>query len=195
MAAPGSPPTPEIRLAQPGDAAFIVSLTARFAGADAPAWHDPARLAIFFERGIGEIAEAVAEDRLPPAETILIASVAGRPVGFIHLRPETSGLTLEPQGYINALATTAEAEGQGIGRALLAAGEGWARRRGFRMLALETFGGNRHARDFYARRLRGRNAEIDQAALIRNRADRARAGVAPREHRSHCVAQRSSRMR
>lgn len=153
MAAPGSPPsaTPEIRLAERRDAAFIVSLTARFAEAGVPAGHDPARMAIFFERGIGEIAEAVAADRVAPDETILIASVAGQPVGFIHLRPQTSGLTLEPQGYINALATTAAAEGQGIGRALLAAGEGWARRRGFRVLALETFGGNRHARDFYAR--------------------------------------------
>jgi len=151
MDAPGSPTTPDIRLAGPGDAAFIVSLTARFAGAGAPTWHDPKRLAIFFERGIGEIAEAVAADKLPSSETILIASMAGQPVGFIHLRPETSGLTLEPQGYINALATTAEAEGQGIGRALLAAGENWARRHGFRMLALETFGDNHHARDFYAR--------------------------------------------
>lgn len=151
MIAPGSPTAPEIRLAAPGDAPFIVGLTARFAGAGAPAGHDPARLAIFFERGIGEIAEAVADSRVPPNEAILIASVAGQPVGFIHLRPETSGLTLEPQGYINALATTAETEGRGIGRALLAAGEDWARRHGFRVLALETFGGNRHARDFYAR--------------------------------------------
>jgi GNAT superfamily N-acetyltransferase len=153
MDAPGSShaPTPEIRLAQPGDAAFIVSLTARFAGAGAPRWHDPARLAIFFERGIGEIAEAVAANRVPQDEAILIATVAEQPLGFIHLRSELSGLTLEPQGYINALATTAEAEGQGIGRTLLTAGENWARRRGFRVLALETFGGNRHARDFYAR--------------------------------------------
>ncbi len=150
MIAPGSPTAPEIRLAAPGDAPFIVGLTARFAGAGAPTWPDPARMAILFERGLGEIAEAVAADRVPPDETILIASVAGLPVGFIHLRSETSGLTLEPQGYINALATTTEAEGQGIGRALLAAGEGWARRRGFRLLALETFGGNRRARDFYA---------------------------------------------
>lgn len=153
MAAPGSPPnaTPQIRLAEPGDAPFIVGLTARFAEVGVPDWHDPARMAIFFERGIGEIAEAVAADRVAPDEAILIASVAGERLGFIHLRPQASGLTLEPQGYINALATTAEAEGQGIGRALLAAGENWARRRGFRMLTLETFGGNRHARDFYAR--------------------------------------------
>lgn len=147
MAATGASPdpAPAIRPAGPGDAPFIVGLTARFAGAGAPAWRDPARLAIFFERGIGEIAEAVAGNRLAPDETILIASVAGQPLGFIHLCPETSGLTLEPQGYINALATTAEAEGRGIGRALLAAGEDWARRRGFRVLALETFGGNRRA--------------------------------------------------
>ena len=119
MAAPGSPPaaTPEIRLARAEDAAFIVSLTARFAGAGVPDWHDPARMAIFFERGIGEIAEAVAANRVAPDEAILIASMAGESLGFIHLRSQASGLTLEPQGYVNALATTAEAEGRGIGRA------------------------------------------------------------------------------
>lgn len=141
----------QIRPARPADADFVRALTPRFASAGVSTWRDPVRMALFFEHGIGEVAAAIAADRLNADEAILIATATGQSLGFIHLRPDVSSLTLESQGYVNALAILPEAEGCGIGRALLTAGEDWARERGFRLLTLETFGGNRHARDFYAR--------------------------------------------
>lgn len=143
---------PQLRRATADDAPFIRAMTARFLASGSPPWRDQARIVIFQERGIGEIAAVVAAGAVPRQEAILIATDAeGTRLGFIHLRPETSGLTLERQGYVNALAVTAAAEGRGVGRALLAAGEAWARDQGFRFLTLEAFGDNRRARDFYAR--------------------------------------------
>jgi GNAT superfamily N-acetyltransferase len=143
---------PRIRPATTGDGQFIRSLTARFAEAGAPPWRDHARLAYFHRHGVGEIADLVDTGSVRAGEVIFIATDPdGMRLGFIHLRPDVSGLTLEEQGYVNALAVTAEAEGQGVGRALLAAGEDWARECGYHHLALETFGGNVHARAFYHR--------------------------------------------
>jgi ribosomal protein S18 acetylase RimI-like enzyme len=144
--------TPRIRPATTADGAFIRSLTARFADSGAPPWRDPARLAYFHRHGVGEIAELVEANSIRAGEVILVATDPdGARLGFIHLRPDISGLTLEEQGYVNALAVTAEAEGRGAGRALLAAGEDWARECGYHHLTLETFGGNAHARAFYRR--------------------------------------------
>ncbi len=143
-------PNVAIRPATSEDAAFIGDLTSRFAETGSPPWRDPGRMAHFFRRSIGEIAELVAADAVNPREAVLIATGEGAaPLGFIHLRPDLCGLTREWQGYVNALAVSATAEGRGIGRALLLAGESWARERGFRYLALDTFGTNERARAFY----------------------------------------------
>ena len=39
----------------------------------------------------------------------------------------------------------------GVGQALMAAAEAWARGRGYRLLSLHVFDGNVRAREFYAR--------------------------------------------
>jgi len=49
------------------------------------------------------------------------------------------------------LAVAREAEGQGVGRALLDAADEWGRRRGFRRLTLAVFADNARAKEFYAR--------------------------------------------
>src|SRR4051794_25042530 len=97
--------TPRIRPATTADADFIRSLTARFAEAGVPPWRDPARLAHFHRHGVGEIADLVEATSVRAGEVILIAAAPdGTRLGFIHLRPDISGLTLEEQGYVNALA-------------------------------------------------------------------------------------------
>ncbi len=59
--------------------------------------------------------------------------------------------TGEDYAYIGELAVAAPHEGHGVGRALVAAAEHWARERGYRLVALETGAGNQRARGFYAR--------------------------------------------
>jgi ribosomal protein S18 acetylase RimI-like enzyme len=53
------------------------------------------------------------------------------------------------QAYIGELVVSEAAEGQGAGRALLAACEQWARAQGYRFLVLDTGTANLHARGFY----------------------------------------------
>ncbi|CAA9549497.1 MAG: hypothetical protein AVDCRST_MAG18-184 [uncultured Thermomicrobiales bacterium] len=141
-----------IRPATAADGDFIRELTPRFAEAGTPPGRDPARMSTFFLHSIGEIVELVTADSVSPREAVLIATDdAGIRLGFVHLRPDLSGLTGEWQGYVNALAVTPAAEGRGVAQALLAAGEAWAREQGFRHLALDTFGANGRARVLYAR--------------------------------------------
>jgi GNAT superfamily N-acetyltransferase len=52
------------------------------------------------------------------------------------------------QAYIGELA---EAESQGMGRALLGSVEGWAREHGLRLLVLDTGSANERGRRFYTR--------------------------------------------
>ena len=52
--------------------------------------------------------------------------------------------------YLGELAVSSEQEGQGIGRALVAAVEAWAHSRGTPRVTLETGAANERARSFYA---------------------------------------------
>ena len=61
----------------------------------------------------------------------------------------TTHFTGERQAYINELATSEVAEGRGVGTALIAACEHWAREQGYRILALSTGAANERALGFY----------------------------------------------
>ncbi len=52
-------------------------------------------------------------------------------------------------GDIANLAVAKEAEGKGVGKALMGSAEAWSKERGYRYLSLYVFGTNRHARAFY----------------------------------------------
>jgi ribosomal protein S18 acetylase RimI-like enzyme len=47
------------------------------------------------------------------------------------------------------LAIATEAEGKGVGKALMNAAEAWSKECGYRYLSLYVFGTNNHARKFY----------------------------------------------
>jgi ribosomal protein S18 acetylase RimI-like enzyme len=139
-----------IRPAAASDRDFILGLAPRLAAASRLAWREAERLDRFSELGMQDTVLAVEEAAHEPTEAIFIAETdESQPLGVIHLKGDVSVLTDEPQGYISVLAVTVEAEGHGVGRALVAAGAAWARQRGYRHLALEVFATNRHARTFY----------------------------------------------
>jgi GNAT superfamily N-acetyltransferase len=137
-----------LRPATPDDADFVCTLVPRFADHGLPPWRDRNQLLAFNEAGV--LAAIGAIDQ--PDQLALIATGDDdAPLGFIHAFGGRSGLTGEEQGYVSMLAVTPEAAGRGVGRALMAAAEDWARGRGYRVLTLETFGDNPGARAFYAR--------------------------------------------
>lgn len=99
-----------------------------------------------------------------PGVAVFIAeSDAGEAVGCVHVQVAMEFFSGEPEAYVAALMVSEAAEGHGVGRALMAAAEGWTRERGLSRLSLEVFAGNAHARDFY----RKLGFEEDSLRLVR----------------------------
>lgn len=86
-----------------------------------------------------------------PGRETFVAVIDGRRAGVISVRPDTDYFTKHPRAYVEILVVTQEAEGQGVGRALLARVEAWARANGFIEVVLDVFAGNRDAIAFYDR--------------------------------------------
>jgi ribosomal protein S18 acetylase RimI-like enzyme len=100
------------------------------------------------ERESEVVAEALARES-PESAVFVAEDAGGRRLGFIHLVTAADYFTLENHGHVSALAVAPEGEGCGVGRALMLAGEGWARSRGYAVLSLNVFSVNRRARRFY----------------------------------------------
>jgi ribosomal protein S18 acetylase RimI-like enzyme len=135
-----------VRLARPDDAVFVMEMAPR-AAAGAPPWRNLNQLAETQRHWVGEAMQAQRE-----AEAMLVAEDAlGRRLGFVYAVPATDFFTGEEHGHVSDIAVAPEAEGRGVGRALMAAAEAWARARGYRALSLHVFVGNDGARAFYER--------------------------------------------
>jgi ribosomal protein S18 acetylase RimI-like enzyme len=134
-----------IRSAVGDDGDAILALMPRLASFDVPKSRDPVDLwrsdAAIFQRWLdGEAPECfvhVAEDN------------AQRVIGFtlVSLRPEL--LSHEPSAHLEAIAVGEDAQGTGVGQALLAAAEAEARAKGAKTITLHVFAVNTRARDFY----------------------------------------------
>lgn len=132
-----------VRPLQPADEEFVRGLAPRLT-VGMPAWRDPERCLAAVE---GWIAGSI--DRHGRRATVFVAEdERGERLGFASVSEETH-FTGERQAYIGELATGAAAEGRGVGRALLAACENWARAQGFRIIALSTGAANVRALGFY----------------------------------------------
>lgn len=134
-----------VREAGAGDGEAILALMRRLASFDVPESRNPVDLwrsdaAMFEQWRNGEAPECfvhVAED-----ETQKV-------IGFslTSLRPEL--LSHEPSAHLEAIAVSEDAEGMGVGQALLAAAEDEARAKGATTITLHVFAVNTRARGFY----------------------------------------------
>jgi GNAT superfamily N-acetyltransferase len=138
-------PEIHIRPATAADEAVLRSLAERLTAFELPAW-----------RKAGDIVTADAREMLDavraaaPDNEVFLAERAGVPVGCLHVLDLTD-FSGTRHAHISVLATTEEAEGSGVGRALLAHAETWARRRAHSLLTLNVFAANERARRFYDR--------------------------------------------
>jgi aminoglycoside 6'-N-acetyltransferase I len=85
-----------------------------------------------------EIERGMADTRSNPKAGVLIAERDdGRPCGFVEVgeRAYAEGCATSPVGYIEAWYVDPEVRRQGVGRALLAAAEDWARACGYTEIA------------------------------------------------------------
>jgi len=134
-----------IRYAQPDDRDFIVGLVPELLAFDSPPpWRDARQMAAVDMRVIGEALEG----RSPGASILIAEDGQGQRVGFIHLCEEED-YYCGTCGHVGDVVVAPAARGRGVGKALLAAGEQWARERGYRMLTLNVFLGNKKARALY----------------------------------------------
>jgi len=140
-----SRPAVSIRRAVPEDQAFVFEAVKRLAAFDLP----PSRSAREIWEGEARTLRAWFDDSVEG--TLLVAERAADSLGFIFLEPHTDYFTLEEHGHVGILVVAEHAEGTGAGRALLEAGEAWAREQGYRRLTLNVFQGNARARAVYDR--------------------------------------------
>ena len=137
------PESLHIRPATLADEAFIRAVMPRLVEFGPPPWREAAQLTAT------DVAVLLESLRQPtPERSVLIAERQGQPLGLLHLAVLTD-FYQQRHGHVADLAVAAEAEGQGIGRALLEYAEDWARRQGFPWLTLSVFAGNERARAVY----------------------------------------------
>lgn len=135
----------KVRPAVAEDGAFILDLAERLIEfGDVPGRDRAAMLA----RDRSVLAAALTGN----ASTIFVAADDdGRSLGFIHLTTADDYYDARETAHVADLVVSRAAAGRGVGSALMAHAEEWARAQGFAMLTLNVFTANRRARDLYAR--------------------------------------------
>lgn len=140
-------PTPvAIRLATAADRAFLSGLADRLAAFDRPAWRSHDEIAEGDRRALND-----ALDAPHPGTALFVAELEGAPVGCLLMWTLEDYFSQQPHAHISVIAVTREAEGRGVGRALMAHAETWARDRGHQSITLSVFDSNRRARALYER--------------------------------------------
>ena len=138
-----------IRSARPADAVWIVPLAPRLHDFGPPPW----RSRQVMDQAAARVVERALIGSGTEGGAIVLAAEdgAGRGLGFVHVHTAADFFTGETHGHVSDLVVAAGAEGRGVGRALMAAAEGWARERGYRLLTLNVFGDNHRALELYTR--------------------------------------------
>jgi ribosomal protein S18 acetylase RimI-like enzyme len=137
----------EVRNATAADGDGILALMPRLASFDVPESRNPEDLwrsdAATFERWLAGAA--------PECLVSVAVAPGGKLLGFtmVSLRPEL--LSHEPSAHLEAIAVAEAAEGQGVGKALLAAAEREAGAQGALTMTLHVFASNERARAVYER--------------------------------------------
>lgn len=136
-----------VRPATTKDRDFVLGLVRRFVEFGVPPWREPPGIVAAVERSLEGSIEHPAED----SALMVAEDEAGGRLGFIRLETRPDHFTGERLGYVSEVAVAGGGGGRGVGRALMEAGEAWARDRGYRLLTLDVFAGNERARSFYRR--------------------------------------------
>jgi ribosomal protein S18 acetylase RimI-like enzyme len=88
-------------------------------------------------------------DGNPAGACLWVAEEAGTVVGAAYAERATDYFTQESHGHLGILAVAEQAEGRGIGQALLTTVEQWSRDAGLRFLSLNVFADNARAIGVY----------------------------------------------
>jgi GNAT superfamily N-acetyltransferase len=136
-----------VRRAEPRDRAFILSLAPRLTEFGPPAWRDTAAM----HATDRDVWEAALDSSSDGVAVFVAEDPEGRALGFIHLQAGHDYYQHDAHAHIADVIVAPDADGQGVGRLLVATAEAWARERGACWMTLNVFAGNQRARDLYAR--------------------------------------------
>lgn len=132
-----------VRTGRMDDEAAVLALADQLAAFPVPAW----RTAREIQRADdGVIREGL---RGVPGIAVLVAQGAAALEGVICLSTQVDYFTGERLAHVEVLAVDPAAQGRGIARALMDAGESWARTQGFSRISLNVWTQNERARGLY----------------------------------------------
>ena len=133
-----------IRSATPADREFLSALADRLADFDRPAWRSHAEIAEGDRRALFD-----ALDRPQSGTELFVAELDGKLAGCLLLWTLEDYFSQQWHAHVSVIAVAKHVEGRGVGRALMAHAEAWARRHGHRSITLSVFEGNRRAQALY----------------------------------------------
>ena len=136
-----------VRPATADDRPFVLATASRLADFTLPEWR---RAGDVVAAEVAALAAAFADGR-HVTDLFVAAAEDGQPLGFLFLERPVDYFTGRPHGHVSTLAVVPAAEGRGVGSALMAKAEEWARGHGFPLLTLNVFAGNYRARALYER--------------------------------------------
>jgi ribosomal protein S18 acetylase RimI-like enzyme len=133
-----------IRLATDTDREFIFALSPRLAEVATLPWHNDKVVQKMHDDYFAEVFA-----NSSPLQATFIAEQNKVALGFIHTRSHQDDVSGEACGTVPLLGVSPKAQGLGVGKALIAAAEQWAKTQGYRLLHLEVFANNDKAQGFY----------------------------------------------
>ena len=136
-----------VRAATAADRAFALGLVPRLRAFGPPPLRPPEALDGAERRAL----ERAFADTPPDALLLVAESAQLGPIGVAYAETQTDYFTHERHGHLAILIVAESGEGQGAGRALIAACEAWAVSRGYRYVTLNVFAANERARAVYER--------------------------------------------
>jgi GNAT superfamily N-acetyltransferase len=147
---------PAIRSARPSDRQFVLDLADRLVSFDVPPWRPKPELIDGDRRALEEWFNARLRQSAGKAgsegEAMFIAELDGRPAGCAYLVTLVDYFNQRPHAHLSVLAVTKDAEGRGVGSALLDQSVAWAKERGSDRLTLSALVTNSRARALYERK-------------------------------------------
>lgn len=144
-----------LRSARPSDRQFVLDLADRLVSFDIPAWRGKPELVEGDRRALAEWFDMAGVAESPGAEAqqaMYIAELDGMPAGCAYLVTLVDYFNLNPHAHLSVLAVSADAEGQGVGTALIDRSIAWAKERGSDRLTLSALVTNARARGLYERK-------------------------------------------
>lgn len=134
-----------IRPATAGDRDAALALVPRLRDFGPP----PLRPVEVLDAGERRTLDRYFDDPIDGSMLFVAASPEGAVLGIGYAEREYDYFSQEAHGHLGILAVAAEAEGRGVGRALLDTVEQWSANQGYRLLTLNVFATNERAKAVY----------------------------------------------